>query len=98
MATGEIKALYFADGVTVVTGVAAPVGLQFALTYDGISNADQVIDVSGFTAAAETYLWGLKKPSGEQVDAVITALGGTVTVSTGDFVMLPAGSYKLVGV
>lgn len=96
MATGEIKALYFADGVTVTAGPVAPFGTEFSVAFNG-SETSKVIDVSSITSEAEDFEWQLKKSTGEIILATITGFGSSVTIST-DEIALAAGTYLLIGV
>jgi len=111
MARGEIKALLFADGVS----VTAATEVQFGWTYDDATGWDGVATSVTYDLTNGTLLaaspnppsdarkaqWFLKKPSGdnyEQVLAKITTPSATsVVVDAGDFV-LAAGTYRLVGV
>jgi hypothetical protein len=98
MATGEIKALYFADGVVVTAGVSAAQGQPFSVTYDGSETGTKNVDVSSFTSEAERFIWILKNSAGKQIlGPEITALNGSVSINTDDMA-LPAGVYFLVGV
>lgn len=111
MAKGEIKALLFADGVS----VTAATELQLAWTYDDATGWTGAVTSVTYDLTNGTLLaaspnppsdarkaqWFLKKPSGndyEQVLVKITTPSATsVVIDAGDFV-LPSGTYRLVGV
>jgi len=111
MARGEIKALLFADGVSVTPATELQrnwtyddatgwTGAVTSVTYD-LTNTTLLAASPNPPSDARKAVWFLKLPSGsnfEQELAKITTPSATsVVVDTGDFV-LPAGTYRLVGV
>lgn len=99
MAKGEVRALVFADGVSVSAASDTPMvqPIDFAWT---LAATYMLVDVSAYVTDARQYNWRLSKPSGnnyEQVDVKITKPdANTVRLDAGDFALDP-GTYRLNG-
>jgi len=100
MSRGEIKALYFADGISVTAGVDVSTAKSISAVFDGTVTS-LTVDVSTITAIAKSRAWILKKPTandGEQIIAKITTPTDTSVFISTDEIALPAGTYTLLGV
>ena len=96
---GEIKRLYFADGVAVTAAVDSATSKSITATFDGIVTT-LTVDVSSITSIAKSRAWTLKKPTaddGEQILCTITTPTDTSVYISTDEIILPAGDYKLIG-
>lgn len=96
---GEIKRLFFADGVTVTAAVDAATSKSITVDWNG-TDTTKTVDVSSITAIAKSRIWQLKKPTaddGEQILCTITTPTDTSVYIDTDAIALASGTYTLVG-
>lgn len=94
---GEIRRLFFADGVAVTAAVDAPLAVQVSVALSAEST--KTVDVSAVTTNASKRIWQVKKPSGddyEQIQCTITTPSETsVYLDFGGFAK--TGTFLLIG-
>ncbi len=88
---GEIRRLFFADGVAVVAAVDAPGGVSIEVPLS--AETSKTVDVSSITGNAPARIWQLKKPSGDDYEQVAC----TITTPSATSVHLDFGGFSKTG-
>ena len=91
MAKGEVKTLYFADGVA--TTAAVPQSFSRKISVVLSSEDSKTVDVSTIAADARDMIWQLKKPSADDFEQILC----TITTPTATSVVLNFGGFAKTG-
>lgn len=91
MPRGEVKKLYFADGVA----TTAAVQQSYSRKIDVVLTAEtsKTVDVSTIAADARDMIWQLKKPLADNYEQILC----TITTPTATSVVLDFGGFAKTG-